>query len=144
MASRDSTTHWVGGLKSGKGTVNLESSNAGQYDVTFPRRVGEPEGTTSPEELIAAAQSSCLAMNLAGTLEKEGLSPKSIDVRTRVTVNPADGGLNIDTVDVEVRAEVDGVDDEQFQRIAQVAEDTCPVSKALAGTTITMNATLGR
>ncbi|MEY7971784.1 OsmC family peroxiredoxin [Saccharomonospora xinjiangensis] len=142
MATRDATTHWKGGLNSGTGTLALDSSNSARFTVTFPRRVGEPEGTTSPEELIAAAQASCLAMNLAGTLEKDGLTPNTIDVTASVTVNPTDGGLSIDTVAITLRATVDGVDEERFSTLAQRAKDTCPVSRALAGTTITMDAAL--
>lgn len=142
MASRDSTTHWTGGLNSGKGTVTLDSSGSARFEVTFPRRIGEPEGTTSPEELIAAAQSSCLAMNLAGTLEKEGLTPNSIDVSASVTIGPSDGGLAIETVAITLTAEVDGVEADTFDRLARQAKDTCPVSNALAGTTITMDARL--
>lgn len=142
MATRDASTHWTGGLNSGTGTVTLDSSNSARFTVTFPRRVGEPEGTTSPEELIAAAQASCLAMNLAGTLEKEGLTPKTIDVSTAVTVEASDGGLNIDTVAITLRAEVDDVDEDRFGQLAEKAKATCPVSRALAGTTITLDATL--
>lgn len=68
MPSRDATTHWAGGLQDGTGDVTLDSSNAGQYRVSFPTRSGDPNGHTSPEELIAAAHSSCLAMNLSGVL----------------------------------------------------------------------------
>ncbi|MBK1784965.1 OsmC family peroxiredoxin [Prauserella cavernicola] len=142
MVSRDATTHWSGGLNSGKGTVTLDSSNAGQFDVSFPRRVGDPEGQSSPEELIAAAQSSCLAMNLSGVLEKEGLSPTSIDVSAEVTLGPADGGLAISAIDITLRAKVDGVDAQKFTELATTAKDTCPVSKALTGTTITLDAAL--
>lgn len=142
MTSRNATTSWTGGLQSGNGAVTLDSSNAGQYAVTFARRVGEPEGTTSPEELIAAAQSSCLAMNLAGTLDKEGLSLKSVDVSAEVTIESDNSGLGISKVDITLRADVDNVDNDRFQQLAQQAKQTCPVSKALAGTTITLDATL--
>ncbi|ACU98652.1 OsmC family peroxiredoxin [Saccharomonospora viridis] len=142
MATRDATTHWTGGLNSGTGTLTLDSSNSARFTVSFPRRIGEPEGTTSPEELIAAAQASCLAMNLAGTLEKEGLTANSIDANASVTVEPSNGGLSINNVDVTLRASVDGIDEERFSTIAQKAKDTCPVSRALAGTTITLHASL--
>ncbi|WP_197321855.1 OsmC family peroxiredoxin [Saccharomonospora sp. NB11] len=142
MATREATTHWTGGLNSGSGALTLDSSNSARFNVTFPRRIGEPEGTSSPEELLAAAQASCLAMNLAGTLEKDGLTPKTIDVTAAVTVEPSDGGLTITTVAITLRAAVDGVDDERFGRLAQQAKDTCPVSRALAGTTITLDAAL--
>ncbi|MEU3272578.1 OsmC family peroxiredoxin [Saccharomonospora sp. NPDC006951] len=142
MVSRDATTHWTGGLNSGKGTVTLDSSNAGQFDVSFPRRIGDAEGQTSPEELIAAAQSSCLAMNLSAVLERNGYTPKTIDVSAEVTVNPVDGGLSITAIDITLRADVNGIEQEDFQVLAATAKDTCPVSKALSGTTITLDAAL--
>ncbi|MEU6645169.1 OsmC family peroxiredoxin [Saccharomonospora sp. NPDC046836] len=143
MASRDATTHWTGGLNSGTGSVTLDSSNAGHFDVSFPHRIGNAEGQTSPEELIAAAQSSCLAMNLSAVLEKEGLTPKTIDTTAEVTLGPADGGLAINAIDITLRADVEGVAADKFAELARVAKDTCPVSKALAGTAITLNASLG-
>ncbi|UPK74312.1 OsmC family peroxiredoxin [Nocardioidaceae bacterium SCSIO 66511] len=142
MPSRDATTHWTGGISKGSGHVTLDSSNAGQFDVSFPTRSGDPDGQTSPEELIAAAHSSCLAMNLSGVLEKEGLDPTSIDVSAEVTLGPADGGLAITGIAITLRAQVAGVDADKFAELARTAEQTCPVSKALAGTTITLDAAL--
>src|SRR5690242_19676312 len=92
MPSRDATTHWEGDLMKGKGHVTLDSSNAGQFDVSFPTRSGNPDGQTSPEELIAAAHSSCLAMNLSGVLAAQQLVARSIDVSAEVTLGPAKGG----------------------------------------------------
>lgn len=142
MTSRDATTHWEGALNTGTGEVSLDSSNAGQFTVSLPRRAGAPEGHTSPEELIAAAHSSCLAMNLSGVLEQEGLTPDSIDVSTEVTLGEADGGFAITGIAVTVRAGLTGVDADRFAELAKTAEQTCPVSKALAGTTITLDAAL--
>ncbi|CAA9210846.1 MAG: Organic hydroperoxide resistance protein [uncultured Corynebacteriales bacterium] len=142
MPSRDATTHWTGGLQDGKGQVTLDSSNAGQFDVSFPARAGNPDGQTSPEELIAAAHSACLAMNLSGVLGKEGLTADSIDVSSEVTLGPVDGGLAITGIQVTLRASVPGVDAGKFAELASTAERTCPVSKALAGTTITLDAAL--
>lgn len=143
MPSRDATTHWTGGISNGKGQVTLDSSNAGQYEVSFPTRSGDPDGHTSPEELIAAAHSSCLAMNLSGVLEGENLDPASIDVSAEVTLGPAaGGGFEISGIDITLRARVDGVDADRFAELAKTAERTCPVSKALAGTTITLDAAL--
>jgi osmotically inducible protein OsmC len=141
MTSRTATTQWRGDLQSGTGHVELTSSGTASFDVTFPRRVGEPEGTTSPEELIAAAHSSCLAMNLTGVLGKNDLSARSVDVTAEVTVERVDG-LTITGVVVTVRADVPGVDADRFAELAQLAERTCPVSKALAGTKITLDASL--
>ncbi|MET7992460.1 OsmC family peroxiredoxin [Amycolatopsis sp. NPDC005232] len=143
MPSRDATTHWTGGLQKGKGEVTLDSSNAGSFDVSFPTRSGNPDGQTSPEELIAAAHSSCLAMNLSGVLESQKLEAESIDVSAEVTLGPAKGGgFEISGIAITLRAKLDGVTPEQFAELAETAEKTCPVTKALAGTTITMDAAL--
>ena len=142
MPTRDATTRWKGGLNTGGGEVTLDSSNAGQFRVTFPTRAGEPDGHTSPEELIAAAHSSCLAMNLSGVLESEGLTPETIDVSAEVTLGPDTAGFKISGIVITLRAKVAGVDADKFQELAKVAKDTCPVSKALAGTTITLDAAL--
>lgn len=142
MPSRDATTVWKGGLQSGSGEVSLDSSNAGQFSVSFPTRAGNPDGQTSPEELIAAAHSSCLAMNLSGVLESENLSPDSIDVSAEVTLGPDGAGFAITGIAITLRAQVPGVDAEKFAELAQQAEQTCPVSKALTGTTVTLDAAL--
>lgn len=143
MPSRDATTHWEGGLQDGTGQVTLDSSNAGQFAVSFPRRAGDdPDGQTSPEELIAAAHSSCLAMNLSGVLGGEGLTARSIDVSAEVTLGPDGAGFAISGIAITLRAAVDGVDDAKFAELAKAAEQTCPVSKALSGTTITLDAAL--
>lgn len=142
MATRTSTTRWTGDLQSGTGHVELSSSGSGRFDVTFPRRVGEPEGTTSPEELIAAALSSCLAMNFTGVLGKNGLSAEFVDVRADVTVERDEGGLTITSAAATIRATVDGVDETRFAELAQLAHDTCPVNRALAGTERSLDAQL--
>ncbi|HEX3731455.1 MAG TPA: OsmC family protein [Mycobacteriales bacterium] len=142
MPTRDATTRWKGGLQSGAGEVTLDSSNAGQFPVSFPTRAGSPDGQTSPEELIAAAHSSCLAMNLSGVLGSEGLTADTIDVSAEVTLGQDDGGFAITGIAIALRAKVAGVDAEKFQQLAQKAEQTCPVSKALAGTNITLDAAL--
>ena len=143
MASRDATTHWEGRLQDGRGHVTLDSSNAGQFDVSGPARTGNPEGQTSPEELIAAALSSCLAMNLSGVLGKQGLTADSIDVSAEATFGPADGGMAVTGIEITLRAKVPGLDADRFAELAQTAEETCPVRRALAGTKITMDASLG-
>ncbi|WP_037367917.1 OsmC family peroxiredoxin [Amycolatopsis orientalis] len=143
MPSRDATTHWTGGLQKGKGEVTLDSSNLGTYEVSFPTRAGDPDGRTSPEELIAAAHSSCLAMNLSGVLEAQKLEAEYIDVSAEVTLGPAEGGgFEISGIAITLHAKLDGVTADQFAELASTAEKTCPVSKALSGTTITMDAAL--
>jgi osmotically inducible protein OsmC len=143
MPSRDATTHWEGGLQKGVGTVTLDSSNAGQFSVSFPTRAGNPDGQTSPEELIAAAHSSCLAMNLSGTLEAAGFTPTTLDVSAEVTLGPDPaGGFQISGIAITLTAKVDGIDADKFAELAKTAERTCPVTKALSGTTITLEASL--
>lgn len=143
MPSRNATTHWTGVISQGKGDVTLDSSNAGQYEVSFPTRSGDPNGHTSPEELIAAAHSSCLAMNLSGVLEGENVENPTIDVSAEVTLGPASGGgFEISGIDITLRAQVAGMDADRFAELAKTAERTCPVSKALAGTEITLDAAL--
>jgi osmotically inducible protein OsmC len=143
MPSRDATSRWHGDLLRGSGTVGLDSSNAGVFDVSFPTRAEDPDGQTSPEELLAAAHSSCLAMNLSGVLSAENLTATSIDVSVEVSLGPATGGgFEISGIAIVLRAEVDGVDAARFRELATVAEQTCPISKALAGTTITLDAAL--
>ena len=144
MPSRDATTHWEGDLQTGTGHVTFDSSNAGQFDVSFPARTGNPDGQTSPEELIAAAHSSCVAMNLSGVLAGQKLVADAIDVSAEVTLGPAKGGgFEISGIAITLRAKVPGVDAAKFAELAKTAEQTCPVTKALAGTTITLDAALG-
>jgi osmotically inducible protein OsmC len=143
MTSRDATTHWEGGLQSGKGEVTLDSSNAGQFAVSFPRRIGDAEGQTSPEELIAAAHSACFAMSLSNLLEQAGHPPTTLDVTAEVTLGRTAEGLGISSVALTARGTALGVDAEEFGRLAQTAKESCPVSKALASVpSITLDATL--
>jgi lipoyl-dependent peroxiredoxin len=142
MTSRDATTHWTGGLRDGKGHVTLDSSNLGEFEVSFPTRFEAPDGKTSPEELIAAAHSACLAMNLSGVLGSEGITADSIDVSSEVTLSVGAGGAEISGIEVTLRAAIPGLDPAKFAELAEKAEQTCPVSKALAATKITYDAAL--
>jgi osmotically inducible protein OsmC len=143
MPSRDATTRWTGGLQKGSGKVSLDSSNLGEYTVSAVTRFENPDGHTSPEELIAAAHSSCLAMNFSGVLAKENLEAEYIDVSAEVSLGPDPaGGFAITDIALTIRVKLDGVDNERFQQLAATAESTCPVTKALAGTKITFDAAL--
>jgi lipoyl-dependent peroxiredoxin len=144
MATRTARTAWNGTLEQGAGQVELTSSGVGTYDVSFPKRTAdEAGGTTSPEELVAAAHASCYAMQLSALLGQAGGTPQSLDVRADVTLGPdPEGGFAISEVKLTVRGEVEGLDADGFGKAAQAAKDGCPVSKALAGTTITLDAAL--
>jgi len=144
MATRTARTAWNGGLMDGSGQVELTSSGAGTFDVSFPKRTAdEADGTTSPEELVAAAHASCYSMQLSGLIGKAGGTTRALDVRADVTVDkdPA-GGLLITGIKITVRGEVEGLDEAGFLEAAEGAKATCPVSKALAAVDITLDAAL--
>ena len=145
MPTRTARTAWDGGLQDGSGQVELTSSKVGTFDVSFPKRAAdEAGGQTSPEELIAAAHSSCFAMQLSNNIAEAGGTPHSLEVTADVTLGPdsAGGGFAITGIALTVRAEVEGLDAAAFEQAAQAAKAGCPVSKALAGTTITLDAAL--
>jgi osmotically inducible protein OsmC len=137
--TRNATTHWEGSLAEGAGRVTLESSGLGTYDVSWPARAEEPNGKTSPEELIAAAHSSCFSMAFSAGLGKAGTPPTSLDVSAAVTFQPGEG---ITGIHLTVRGTVPGISEDDFVAAAEAAKVGCPVSKALTGTTITLDAAL--
>jgi lipoyl-dependent peroxiredoxin len=136
---RQAKTRWEGSLQDGAGKVTLASSGLGTYDVSWPARAEEPNGKTSPEELIAAAHSSCFSMALSGALAKADTPPSSLDVNADVTFQPGEG---ITGIHLTVVGTVDGIDEETFVKAAEGAKENCPVSQALTGTTITLDASL--
>ncbi|HWA66565.1 MAG TPA: OsmC family peroxiredoxin [Mycobacteriales bacterium] len=145
MPTRTARTAWNGTLQEGSGQVELTSSGVGTYEVSFPKRAAEESpGTTSPEELIAAAHAACFAMSLSNEIAQAGGTPQALDVTAHVTLGPdaERGGFAITGIALEVEAEVDGLDAAGFQTAAQTAKAGCPVSKALSGTTITLDARL--
>lgn len=142
MVDRNATTNWTGDLSSGSGTVTLDSSNAGQFPVSFATRTEDPAGQTSPEELIAAAHSSCYSMQLSGLLTAAGNPPQRLDTSAEVTLGQRGEGFAITGIALTVRADVPGVDASAFQQAAEKAKTICPVSAALTGTTITLDARL--
>jgi lipoyl-dependent peroxiredoxin len=143
MPTRTARTAWDGGLMDGTGQVELSSSGVGTYEVSFPRRTADDaQGVTSPEELIAAAHSACYAMQLSAAIADAGGTPRSLDVTADVTLGPDTEGLRISGIRLTVRGEVENLDADGFAKAAQAAKDGCPVSKALTGTTITLDAAL--
>ena len=137
--TRTATTHWEGTLFEGAGQVTLESSGIGTYDVSWPSRAEEANGKTSPEELIAAAHSSCFSMAFSNGLAKAGTPATSLDTHAAVEFTP---GTGITGIKITVRGVVEGISNEDFVKAAEAAKEGCPVSQALAGTTITLDAAL--
>ena len=136
---RTAEAHWEGSLMEGHGEVDLVSSGIGQFEVTWPARAEQPNGKTSPEELIAAAHSTCFSMALSHGLSGAGNPPTSLDTKADVSFQPGEG---ITGIKLTVTGVVPGLSAEEFERAAQDAKANCPVSQALTGTTITLEASL--
>ncbi|MHA3702517.1 OsmC family peroxiredoxin [Jatrophihabitans sp. YIM 134969] len=144
MPTRTARTAWNGSLQEGSGQVELSSSKVGTYEVSFPKRAADDaDGTTSPEELIAAAHSACYAMQFSAMLGEAGGTVESLDVKADVSLGPDPaGGFKLTGIKLTVVGEVPGVDAAAFEQAAQAAKAGCPVSKALTGVDITLDARL--
>jgi osmotically inducible protein OsmC len=138
-ATRTAHTVWNGDLFEGSGNTTLDSSGLGTYAVTWKARTEQSEGKTSPEELIAAAHSSCFSMAFSLALSQAGFTVEEINTKADVTFVP---GTGITGSHMTVNATVPGISEEEFQKIAGEAKVGCPVSGALASIDITMDATL--
>ena len=131
--SRNVTVNWEGSIMEGKGTAKA-GSGAFTLPVTFPARIGEPAGKTSPEELIAAAHATCFAMALNATVGRKGGAIAKTDVTATVTADKGDAGIKIVSSKLSVTAYgLTGIPKEQFAEVAKEAEGKCPVSNALRG-----------
>ena len=140
MPTRTAQAVWKGDLFQGKGTMKLASGSfEGPY--SFSSRFEEGPGA-NPEELIAAAHAGCFSMALSGDLGKIGFEPESVDTTAKVTVEQSDEGFSITKSELFTLAEVPGIDEALFAKVAEGARAGCPVSKALAGVTITLEARL--
>jgi osmotically inducible protein OsmC len=117
-------------------------SGAFEGNYSFATRFGDDTSGTNPEELVAAAHAGCFSMALANALAGAGFTPTSVHTTARVHFNRDETGFALNPIDLEVAAVVPGIDDETFQKLAQEAKVGCPVSKALAATTINLSATL--
>ena len=144
MPTRTARTAWTGTLEQGSGQVELTSSKLGTYEMSFPKRAADDaNGATSPEELIAAAHSACYAMQLSALIGQAGGTPQALDVQADVSLGPDPaGGFKLTGIKLTVRGEVDGLNDDQFAEAANAAKAGCPVSKALTGVDITLDAAL--
>lgn len=140
MAVRTANAEWKGQLKDGSGSMRFGS---GAFDgaYSFASRFEEGEGT-NPEELIGAAHAGCFSMAFAAELGKAGHDPKSVATTAKVHLEKGDSGFSIARIELDTEAQVPGIDEDEFQKIAQGAKDGCPVSRALAGVDISVNARL--
>lgn len=135
----EATTLWTGDLKTGAGTTSLDSSSAAEFAVSWAARSQGEAGKTNPEELLGAAHSACFSMTLANLLKVFGAPPQNLQVTAAVTFDPAEG---ITGSHLLVSAQVAGLSEEDFQHLAAEAKATCPVSRALVGIPITLEANL--
>jgi osmotically inducible protein OsmC len=135
----EATTLWFGDLMTGSGTTSLDSSDAAEFPVSWQARSVGETGKTNPEELLGAAHSACYSMAFSAALAGNGTPPESLQVTAAVTFVPGEG---ITGSHLLVSAKIAGISDDDFQRLAEEAKAGCPVSRALAGIPITLEASL--
>jgi osmotically inducible protein OsmC len=140
MAERIAKAQWNGGLKDGSGKIKL-ISGAFEGSYSFSSRFEEGPGT-NPEELIAGAHAGCFSMALSADLEKAGYKPNSVNTTAKVTLGKVDGKSRITKIELTTETNVPGIQNEEFQKIAEGAKNGCPVSVALAGVDISLKAKL--
>jgi len=141
-AVRTATVTWNGDLASGEGSVTAGSGIFTDIPVSWPSRI-EPQGPTSPEELLAAAHAACYAMAFSGGLARRGTPPEHLHVEAEVTFDKVGDGWGVTSSRLTVLGHVAGISHEDFEAAAQAAKDGCPISSALKGNLeITVDATL--
>ena len=133
---------WTGDLKNGSGVVSTESRALFEQPIRYATRFGDEVGT-NPEELIAAAHASCFSMSIASTLARNGYDPVRTDATATCVLAPDGDGHKITTMQIHIRAEVPGMDEDTFQKMIMEADEKCPVSNLLRnGLEIQIDATL--
>jgi lipoyl-dependent peroxiredoxin len=140
MKTRKAHAKWEGDLKQGKGTLKLDSIEK-KFAYNFKSRFEEGD-ETNPEELIAAAHAGCFSMALSGLLAEKGYDVRSIETVAEVSLSKQDNGFGITKSHLNLRADIPGIDVNQFNELANQAKKNCPVSKALAAIEISMTASL--
>lgn len=136
----EATTVWNGSLFDGHGSVTLDSSKAAQLGVDWKARSEGSDSTTTPEELLGASHAACFSMAFSNALKEAGFPPESIQATAAVTFDPT--GPKITGSHLLVSAKVPGISDDEFQKVAEAAKEGCPVSQALGGIDITLEASL--
>ncbi len=139
--TRKAEADWDGGIMDGTGKVKL-GSGAYEGAYSFQSRFGDDTKATNPEELIAAAHAGCYTMALSGNLGRAGYTPTHLHTTANVKIEKQGDGFVIPNIDLVTEAKVDGLEDEEFQRIAEETKKTCPVSQVLSGAEISLKASL--
>jgi lipoyl-dependent peroxiredoxin len=141
MPTRNAQAEWNGNLMRGSGRLSV-GSGAVDVPYSFKSRFEEGQSATNPEELIGAAHAGCFTMALVAQLSSAGFTPNRVHTDASVTIDKVSDGFSISGIELRTSAEVPGLDDSAFQKYASDAKQNCPVSKALAGTRIGLQATL--
>lgn len=141
MPTRTASAQWRGDLTGGTGTVSTQSGAVASANYSYPTRFEDKAGS-NPEELMAASHAGCFAMAFAALLANHGHTPESVDTTAAVTLAEVDGKPTITTVELTTQARVPGIDGQTFQQIADEAKGFCPVTRALAGVTVSSQAEL--
>ena len=140
---RTANAKWQGDLMSGSGTVSTESGAVREATIKWSSRAEAADENTSPEELIAAAHASCVLMALANGLAQAGTPAQNLESKAAATFDKVGDGFRMTTMRLEIRGEVDGLDEDAFSKAAQDAKDNCPVSQALSDDVeVTLDASL--
>lgn len=133
MADKTASVHWDGAGKTGKGSISTETGALKDWPYGFESRFGDDRKGTNPEEIVGAAHAACFTMAFAFACEQAGVPTQSIDTKAAVRLVKDGAGFKIDRIALTLEATVPGMDDAQFQKIAQEAKTHCPLSKALSG-----------
>jgi osmotically inducible protein OsmC len=139
MSTSQATARWEGTLKDGRGV--MKPANAGEVPFTLNTRFAGEKGS-NPEEVVGAALAGCFSMALSASLSKEGLAPKTIETNAAVQLDKDGDGFKISSIALRTQVSVTGISATQLETIAQETKRNCPVSKALAGTQITLTVAL--
>ena len=140
MPTRSANAVWEGKLQNGQGTMKL-GSGAFEGNYSFPSRFESGNGT-NPEELIGAAHAGCFSMALAAALGQAGYTPERVQTEAKVHLEKVGEGFKITKIELETEVSIPNIDESEFQEQAEAAKKNCPVSQALTGTEITLNAKL--
>lgn len=141
MPNKKASAVWNGNLKEGNGKINSESGVLNDAPFSFASRF-EDAGQSNPEELIGAAHAGCYSMALSNELHSAGHDSKSVSTKATVTLDMVDGNPTVTTIKLVAKADVPGLSDSEFQKIASATKDACPISRALAGVEIELTASL--
>jgi lipoyl-dependent peroxiredoxin len=140
---RTANAEWQGDLMGGSGTVSTESGVVRDATIKWSSRAEAADENTSPEELIAAAHASCVSMALAHGLAQAGTPAQRLESKATATFDQVGDGFRMTTMRLEIRGEVDGLDEDAFSKAAEDAKDNCPVSQALSDDVeVTLDASL--